>query len=67
MEYYSDFSSYKYEDVPCYVIDLDKDVDEIDSISRKILKDVYEFKTLDKFSVEMTDEGEVRNWLQKDH
>ncbi len=39
-----------YEDVPCYVIDLDKDVDKIDSLSQRILIEVYGFNTTDNFS-----------------
>lgn len=60
----SDFVFYKYEEISCYIADMEEDVEKIKSLTEKLLVEVYTFKDVDELFVEMTDEGEVKDWIQ---
>lgn len=60
----SDFVSYKYERIPCYIIDLDKDVIKVQELTEYIVVDIFDIKETDRLSLELSDESEVMNWPQ---
>lgn len=59
----SGFIYYTYESIPCYVIDLDKDIARTISLTEKLLIDIYDFKDISQFTAEISDEGEVKDWM----
>lgn len=58
-----DFVYYTYEGIPCYVIDLDKDIARTIRLTETLLTDIYGFKDISQFTAEISDEGEVKDWM----
>lgn len=59
----ADFHYYEYESIPCYIIDLDKDVARTTALTERLLTEIYDFKDLNQLTVEISDEGEVKDWM----
>jgi hypothetical protein len=59
----SDFIHYKYDGISCYIIDLGEDIAKVQTIAESILIELYNLKKTDKIIFNLTDEGDVKNWL----
>ena len=57
------FLMYYYENIPCYIIDLDQDVKRTANLASKLLKEVYGYKDRDKIRLELHDEGLVKDFI----
>lgn len=56
---YADFTPYDWDGIPCYAIDLDKDIEKASKLTAEILKAVYGLDQKNKLKLELLDQGRL--------
>jgi len=59
MDVYTDFKSYDWDGIPCYAIDLDKDLKKASKLTAEILKNLYGLDEKSKLKLELIDQGRI--------
>lgn len=61
MEVYPDFKPYNFDGIPCYAIDLDKDIEKASKLTADILIKLYEMDEKSKLKLDLLDQGRIKN------
>lgn len=59
-EYFSKFTAYQWDGIPCYGINLKSDYDKVAVMLSRILEDIYGWNHLTNYSTDLVNQGPLR-------